>query len=398
MKNNNAILLINLSGSLGGATKRYINLFNYLNSFSEDYYLLIDDILFERFKKFGLLKDSERILVLKISLKQDRRVLDETKIIKNDYEKLNGDLSNKLKAKTQIKLIFRWINFSRFFHNYQNKYKFKLIYSVFIAGNWVLPFKYIYGFKLIHSYNDNNFNNLKSTVFNYFNSEYHCLKYSDKIDFLSEILSKDIIKYVGRLDEKRISVTPNSFTDYSKFVPSRTKKKDIVFLSRLTSDKNPMLLLESLRILKEQKILPNDFTFYIYGEGYLESEIKKYIMANSLYFVEFKGLTKEPWKVLNESSIFLSLQSINNYPSQSLLEAMASGNAIIATDVGETRKLVDETMGYLVETSPEGLAIGLQKIFENKNKIKLFGENARAKALNEHSIQNFANYFLTLTN
>ena len=47
--------------------------------------------------------------------------------------------------------------------------------------------------------------------------------------------------------------------------------------------------------------------------------------------------TDTPYEVLAQNKDILSLQKTNNYPSQSLLEAMASGCAIIATDVGDKK-------------------------------------------------------------
>ena len=52
--------------------------------------------------------------------------------------------------------------------------------------------------------------------------------------------------------------------------------------------------------------------------------------------------------ILNRTAINVQLQEDDNYPSQSLLEGMASGNAIVATDVGLTRRLVDESNGILI--------------------------------------------------
>lgn len=95
--------------------------------------------------------------------------------------------------------------------------------------------------------------------------------------------------------------------------------------------------------------------------------------------------------------IFYSIQKDNNYPSQSLMEAMACENAIIASDVGETRRLVTEDEGILVPLSAEKIADAIQFLLSNPAECYKFGTNARKKVLNEHSIENFSNYFFEIT-
>ena len=45
------------------------------------------------------------------------------------------------------------------------------------------------------------------------------------------------------------------------------------------------------------------------------------------------------------ASVFVSCQRHENLGSSSLLEAMASGDAVVATDVGQTWRIVDERVG-----------------------------------------------------
>ncbi|PWS21862.1 hypothetical protein DKP78_21375, partial [Enterococcus faecium] len=69
------------------------------------------------------------------------------------------------------------------------------------------------------------------------------------------------------------------------------------------------------------------------------------------------SVTVQPYadmsEIFSRSSIFVSLQRTENYPSQSLLEAMAARNAVVATRVGETAKLVrHQETGLLVTSDP----------------------------------------------
>ena len=97
--------------------------------------------------------------------------------------------------------------------------------------------------------------------------------------------------------------------------------------------------------------------------------------------VFFEGGVADTAKYLKQSKIFISIQKDNNYPSQSLLEAMACENAIIASDVGETRKLVTENEGILVPLSAEKIADAIQFLLENPAECERLGKNARKKGI-----------------
>jgi glycosyltransferase involved in cell wall biosynthesis len=97
---------------------------------------------------------------------------------------------------------------------------------------------------------------------------------------------------------------------------------------------------------------------------------------------------------LASSRIFVSLQDRNNYPSQALLEAMACGNAIVATDVGSTSKLVDSSTGIRVNGTPEEVARALVKLLNHPSQTEQMGEAARKKVTTEHTIEKFTSYLL----
>jgi len=221
--------------------------------------------------------------------------------------------------------------------------------------------------------------------------------YCDKIDFLSKGIVADLKKVMGAIPVDKISITPNSFIDYHNYYPQYPKDNAVVFMSRLTAIKNPMLFLEAISLLSKRNRSFSTIEFYILGDGPLVKEIVDFIRANDLPNVHFEGMIYEPWKYLQKSKIFISIQSENNYPSQSLLEAMACENAIIASDVGETRLLVTENEGILVKLNAEAIADAIDKLFTTSGLIEKLGKNARQKVLKEHTIEKFAEYFYLIT-
>jgi glycosyltransferase involved in cell wall biosynthesis len=79
------------------------------------------------------------------------------------------------------------------------------------------------------------------------------------------------------------------------------------------------------------------------GRGELLTEVTQEVKRiNERFNGNFVELVPEYELVetLSTSKIFLSLQDYDNYPSQSLMEAMLFCNSVIATDYGDTSRLV----------------------------------------------------------
>ena len=404
LKNQNkAILVLNFSGRYGGAEKRYITLFNYIAKGRKDYYLIINESLYVTVVNNGLLNKHNNIIIIKSNRKnnQENKLQDNHKFhINNKSDKFNKEKSCIIKFfgqfKSFVKQFFRWIIFVKQFIKIVKTNQIKIVYSVWTGGIWSWPLKYLIGFKLIHSYNDSGLSSVKKGIINFFNSEYWVLKHCDKIDFLSEKIYKDLTNKVMKIEKGRILITPNSFINYSNYYSDSEKENSVVFLSRLETIKNPFLLLEAIKILNDDFNISN-IKYYFLGNGSLYKEIKSFVNKNNLNNIFIEGHQSETWKYLKRSKIFISLQQENNYPSQSLLEAMACENAIIASDVGETRKLVTRKEGVLVNFRAQEIADAINKLIMDPDLIKQLGKNARRKVLKEHTIEKYVEYFYKIT-
>ena len=97
-----------------------------------------------------------------------------------------------------------------------------------------------------------------------------------------------------------------------------------------------------------------------------------------------------------ESSLFVSLQSENNYPSQAVLEAMACGNAVIATNVGDTRMFVNEENGYLIPRGTPALIAQLRHCLTHTAEAEAKGQYAKTYVRSHFSIDRAAKYYLDL--
>ncbi|MCF8296643.1 MAG: glycosyltransferase [Saprospiraceae bacterium] len=382
---NKAIAIINTSG-LGGAEKRYLTLFDYFQKNDVDIYLIINRGLLNLAREKGLLLEESRILVL--DLKDDRT--DSSNSKKEDKSKKAGKLKFIIGRYSSLyKSLLRWLHFRSEIIPLIRENCIDTVYTVWLAGIWLAPIKRQLNLKLIHSFNDSGFSSISNSLLDYFKSEYRILKKADKIDCLSSRLKTGLIGKIKGLKADKLSVSPCSFIDYSDLY-SEKKENRIIFSGRLEKIKNPLLFLESVNLIKEH--LKDEWNIFILGDGSLYNVLDKYIQDNDLYFVELKGYVSNPQEYLRKSKIYVSLQQEDNYPSQALMEAMACENAIIASDVGETRLLIIDTCGILVNLNDSEISKSLLNFINNEKALSVMGKSARKKVIQEHNIEDFSEY------
>lgn len=398
---NKLIILLNLSGSYkGGAQRRYINLFKHLQNTRDDYFLLMNKSLFDACMQDGIFKSEKNILVQRVLFETKNKntvsVVQNEKTIESTRQKKQSTIITQLGSfKYFVKLLIAWMDYTIKLYLLVKEYNFKVLYAVFTGGIWSWQLARMLHLKIIYSYNDSNISMVSKSLMDFFSSEYWPLKYADKVDFLSNDILKSLRQKIGYFDEERALITPNSFIDYARFYPTYPKKTRIAFCSRLTKFKNPDMLIEAIRILKKRGI--TNFEVAIIGEGILLNALKEDAKEQKLSNVIFYGGMSNPEEILSRSSIFISIQSDNNYPSQSLIEAMACENAIIASDVGETRLLVTEDEGILILLNPVSLADAIEFLIKNPDEGDRLGKSARKKVLKEQTIERFVEYFLKIT-
>lgn len=207
----------------------------------------------------------------------------------------------------------------------------------------------------------------------------------------------DVLYMNTKLQSPKISVTPCSFTNYESFFPSEHKEDLVVFSGRLAAEKNPLLFLRAIDELinKRQNQGAKRWRYILFGDGPLKHDV--------LDFIEKKGLSDyvtvkqgDTTLTMRQSRIFVSLQTHENYPSQSLLEAIATENVVIATDVGDTRRLVNESSGFLVDLDVASVANALEAAFTQDNHLAQMAQRSRETIRKNHNIGRFYDYLLDL--
>ncbi|MAW82893.1 MAG: hypothetical protein CL832_00295 [Crocinitomicaceae bacterium] len=180
-----------------------------------------------------------------------------------------------------------------------------------------------------------------------------------------------------------------------KFYPVDKKENLIVYACRLDNQKNPMMLLEAIKLVsdKENSLLKG-WKFIICGNGPLELEISEFIISNNLnHIIQFEQNINDISIYLNKSKCFISTQNYENFTSVSMNEALASGNAIISRNVGQTHFYVKDGLnGYLMEQdSVLSLAKSIIKYLNNSKLHPKMQEASYQLSLNTHNFSNFIN-------
>ncbi len=223
-------------------------------------------------------------------------------------------------------------------------------------------------------------------------------KISQKNNFVFDCLSENIAKELSKsivINKKAIYISSNSFIDFENTDNCFSQKEDLVcFAARFEQKKGVDLLLNAITYVLE---LEKTIKFFILGYGPMEKQIYDFLESNNLSDRVSVKYVEDIKPILSKSKIFLSLQLEENYPSQSLLEAMACKNVIIATNVGLTYKLVDNLCGKLVIKDPIVIADAILQLFNLPNSlIQAMGEESRRRIISEHTPENYHNYIINI--
>jgi glycosyltransferase involved in cell wall biosynthesis len=215
----------------------------------------------------------------------------------------------------------------------------------------------------------------------------YALENSDAVDFLSPHIYEGVKERNVNLNNDKVFISPCSFSDYSKCETGDKSKTEIAYVHRIEPDKNPMMFLSAAkRIVKKYP----DLKVHLLGEGTLVNEVENYIKENKLEKNIAFSFHPQPTEILKDTLIFVSIQTLTNYPSQSVLEAMACSNAIIASRTGDTELFINKENGILIELKEDSLVGAIEDLLENKDKAIHLGKN--------HTIETFSDYFIRLLN
>jgi glycosyltransferase involved in cell wall biosynthesis len=167
-------------------------------------------------------------------------------------------------------------------------------------------------------------------------------------------------------------------------IQSSLAKPVLTSVANLVPYKDYFTVLNALSILKKEGL---SFSYLIIGTGPMKPEIELKIseldLSNNIKLIGGTSFIKE---YLSISDIFIH-SSKGEGCSNAILEAMASGLPIIASNVGGTSEIVHPEFGVLFEyQNTEQLANNLRNLIMNPESCKKMGEKAKV-----YSQANFSN-------
>lgn len=127
-------------------------------------------------------------------------------------------------------------------------------------------------------------------------------------------LQKKVVVMPNSINEEFIDVTHDSF-----------RKKEIVLVGRIDTNKNQRMVLEVFDSIKSQY---TDWSLHLYGDGELSDELRKKYEHERIVF---HGSVDNVKDCIKDSSIFVLSSRQEGMPN-ALIEAMSLGLACISTD------------------------------------------------------------------
>lgn len=202
----------------------------------------------------------------------------------------------------------------------------------------------------------------------------------DKLHSRPEIIPDDIILHAvsesvgvrlrSLLPERRIVVAPELFPNMDKANVSlrkmESKENIIIFAHRLIPRKNGVIFAKAAR-----RFLAGhpDWRVLIRGEGPDENEIKKILLHEIKNGQVSVGYVADLPSELRRSRIFVSLIVPDNYPSQSVVEAMICGNALLLSDSGLSREKFFDKNGILTSINEDNIVENLNYLISNSESL-----------------------------
>ena len=166
-------------------------------------------------------------------------------------------------------------------------------------------------------------------------------------------------------------------------------KKIIVSIGRLEVQKNHILLLKSVNILKNDF---QEFILLIVGGGSMKKELIEYVNKNKLErYVQFLDYQVNPYKYLKLANTFVLPSSFEGFGIV-LVEALYLNKNIVSTNILASREVLEnEKYGNLCEKNPTAMSNALYKsLCFDKDNFEL------SKKANEYRVEKITNEYISL--
>jgi glycosyltransferase involved in cell wall biosynthesis len=220
----------------------------------------------------------------------------------------------------------------------------------------------------------------------------HLYRRADKIVCLSDSMLRDMVENFGIPQEKVVRIyNPVDIGKVRKLAraqanPFQGPGPHLVVAGRLRREKGVDVLLDAMPAVVRR--FP-DVRLAILGEGPQEAELKEQAVKLKLMEnVDFLGFQANPWPYLGNADLFVLPSRFEGMPN-ALLEALALGTPVVATDcVGAIREIREsnEQMVLVQPEAPGALADGIVAAL-NKPKDSRGSPEQSARHLQKFDVQ-----------
>lgn len=184
---------------------------------------------------------------------------------------------------------------------------------------------------------------------------------------------------------KKIRVVPNA-VDTSLFKPGEENGNKLVWVGRFVPEKGIQYLVKAAKIVLSEH---DDVKFVLVGEGPLRLYIMKLATKNGLKEkISFAGKMsqREVAQVMQSASVFV-LPSLREGFPKTLLEAMACGKPVIASNIPGVNNVIGNTRGGILvpPKEPKALAETIVELLDDKSLRLKLGSRARQLVLERYN-------------
>jgi len=144
-----------------------------------------------------------------------------------------------------------------------------------------------------------------------------------------------------------------------------------------------------LRVLPEAR-------FAVLGKGKIEALLARRVTERGWDRQVQVGYVEDPSRFVNRSLVHVSLDRFDNFANQSLMEGMAAGCAVVASDVGETYRVATDEVGLRAPLDAEPLAEAILRLLEDPQLAVAMGQAGRRRALQNHHVDRYIDYLRLL--
>lgn len=250
-------------------------------------------------------------------------------------------------------------------------------------------------FHVIHTHHGNTSHTIKVKIY-----EWWAQKVMQKIDAVVCVSDEMKNQLAKHFDPKKLIVIENmlSFQNAEKIREERKKliinyPLKMLYVGRLSPEKGILHFLN----LYSQIEIKNKFQIDIVGDGPLKNEIQTIIKNKNLTQVKLYGFLKDPSPHFNTAHALIMPSFTEGLP-MTLIEALASGLPVLATNVGAISSLLkNKENGILLENNDfKSWSDSLLYYLEHVEKINSYTLNQSNEVEKKYSVNRWAEKTMNL--